>query len=96
MATINFFINAEERELAYIYIRFSAGRKVDLIIKSGLIVERSRWSNDTQSIKQRIKTDDNEKLIFKLKGLKEHIEREYKDFFGDPSKEWLLAVIYRY
>jgi site-specific recombinase XerD len=96
MATFNYFVSAKKREMAPIYVRLSAGEKVDLIVKTGLFVNPVRWSNDTQTIKQRIKTDEDEKLIKKLKGLKDHIDSEFKNFFGDYSKEWLIAVIYRF
>jgi integrase len=91
--TKNYFVSAKKRELAPIYIRLSDGRKVDLIVKTLLYVNPDRWSNNTQTIKQRIKTEDDEKLIKKLDGLKDHIESEYKKYFGEHTKEWLESVI---
>lgn len=96
MATFIYFVSAKKRDLAPVYVRLSAGRKVDLIVKTLLSVNPDRWSNDTQTIKQRIKTDDDEKLIKKLKGLKDHIESEYKNYFGEYSKEWLESVVYQF
>ncbi|MCX6320495.1 MAG: phage integrase SAM-like domain-containing protein, partial [Bacteroidia bacterium] len=96
MATFNYFVSAKKRDLAPVYVRLSAGKKVDLIVKTLLSVNPDRWSNDTQTIKQRIKTDDDEKLIKKLKGLKDHIETEFKNHFGEYSKEWLDSVVYQF
>lgn len=93
MATINYFISGKKRDLVPIYVRLSAGRGVDLISKSGLLVNPGRWSNDTQTIKQRIRTDDDEKLIKNLKNLKDHIETEFKSYHNGFSKEWLQTVI---
>ena len=70
--------------------------KMNLIVKTLLFVNPDRWSNDTQTIKQRIKTDEDEKLIKKLKGLKDHIETEFKNYFGEYSKEWLTSIIYQF
>lgn len=96
MPTFTYFVSAKKRDLAPIYVRLSAGRKVDLIVKTLLSVNPDRWSNDTETIKQRIKTEDDENLIKKLKGLKDHIEIEYKSFFGEYSKVWLESVVYQY
>lgn len=96
MATPIYFVSAKKRDLAPIYVRLSAGRKVDLIVKTGLIVDPKCWSNTTQSIKQRIRTPDDDALIKKLKGLKDHIEREFKNRFGEYSKEWLNDVVYQF
>jgi site-specific recombinase XerD len=96
MATFNYFVSAKKRDLAPIYVRLSAGKKVDLIVKTLLSVNPDRWSNDTQTIKQRIKTDDDDKLIKKLKGLKDHIETEFKNHFGEYTKEWLDSVVYQF
>lgn len=93
MASIKFFINAQKRELAPIYLRLSDGRKCDLIVKSGLLVEPDRWSNKTQSIKQRITTDDDDKLISKLNDLRDHVTKKLKFYSGTKSKEWLTEVI---
>lgn len=94
--TVNYFVNAKKRNLAPIYVRFSAGRGTDLIVKSGLHVEPDRWSNTTQTIKQRIHTDDDDKLIKRLKELKDQVESEFKSYNGTFSKEWLIALIYRF
>jgi integrase len=96
MPTVNYFVSGKKRKLVPVYVRLSAGRGFDLIVKSGIIVNPDRWSNDTQTIKQRIKTDDDEKLIKKLKGLKDHIESDVKNHTYGFSKEWLEDVIFKY
>ncbi|HAX61145.1 MAG TPA: hypothetical protein DCX95_01095 [Elusimicrobia bacterium] len=96
MATIKFFVGGKKRELASIYVRLSAGRGIDLFIPSGLKVDPQTWSNKTESIKQRIRTDDDEKLIDKLAELKKHIMNELRNFTGDCSKDWLLNVVDKY
>lgn len=93
MATINFYVKAKVTELAPIYVRLLAGRKVDLTANSDLFVNPDRWSNKTQTIKQRITTEDDDKLIIQLKGLKSHIETEFKKRIENHSKEWLIEVI---
>ena len=96
MATTNYFVSAQKRQIAPIYIRLSAGRGTDLIVKSGLVVNPARWSNKTQSVKQRITTDDDDKLIKNLKGLHDHIESEFKNRHNGYTKEWLADVIYKF
>lgn len=49
MATPIFFVSAKKRDLAPIYVRSSAGRKVDIIVKTGLLVNPKCWSNTTQN-----------------------------------------------
>lgn len=92
MATVNFFISGKKRDLVPVYARLSAGRGTDLIVKSGLFVNPERWSNQTQTIKQRIKTEDDETLISNLQNLKTHIEKEFKGYFGEKDKDWLSSV----
>jgi len=88
-----YFVSAKKRELAPIYVRLSAGRKVDLIVKSGLPVNPLRWSNRTQSIKQRILTDADKKLIKRLAELKEVINTEFGNEYTERTKERLESVI---
>jgi integrase len=96
MPTFNYFVSAKKRNLASIYIRLSAGRKADLIVKSGLLVNPERWSNATQTIKQRILTEDDSRLINKLKGLRDHVEGELQVYTGVKSKEWLTGLVNKF
>lgn len=108
MAKLRFFVSAQKRQFAPIYLRFSDGSKyirvkdqapvkndhgIDLIVKTGLVVEPDRWSNDTQTIKQRIRTEDDEKLIRNLSQLKSFIESSYKNHFGAVTKDWINLKI---
>jgi len=96
MATINYFVSGKKRKLVPVYCRLSAGREIDLIVSSGLTVDPHTWSNTTQSIKQRIRTDADEKFVKNLSGLKEHIVNEIRNYSEEYSKEWLNNVIYKY
>ncbi|HEY5125093.1 MAG TPA: tyrosine-type recombinase/integrase, partial [Ignavibacteria bacterium] len=96
MATTNFFVSGKKRKLVPVYVRLSAGRGIDLIVKSGFTVNPKQWSNDTQTIKQRIRTDDDDKFIKNLSGLKEHIESEIRNHTNGFTKDWLTEVIYKY
>lgn len=91
-----YFVTAKKRDTAPIYVRLSAGRGIDLIVQTGLIVAPERWSNATQTIKQRINTDKDTDLIKKLKELKDKIETEYVTRHSDYTKEWLKDVIDSY
>lgn len=88
-----YFVSAKKRDLAPIYLRLSAGRGTDIILKSGLFVDPKRWSNTTQTIKQRITTDDDNELIKKLDKLKATIKTEFENKYSDHSKTWLESVI---
>lgn len=93
MATINYFVSSEKRKTAHIYLRVSAGRGTDLILRSGLIVDPSRWSNKGQSIKQRITNKSDDLLIKKLFDLKELINKQILDNPLALSKEWLQEIV---
>jgi len=100
MATVNYYVSAKKMKIAPIYVRLLGGRQFDLTVKTGLFVNPDRWSNKTQTIKQRITSDEDDKLIIKLKKLKDHIESEYKSYKGTYSKEllkeWLMEIIDRF
>ena len=96
MATVNYFVGAKKRKLAPVYVRLSAGRNNDLIVKSGLMVNPSEWSAKTQTIKQRIKTDDEELFSEKLKNLRADIEAQIKTYGREFTKQWLEGVIYQF
>jgi hypothetical protein len=96
MATISFFTGGKKRTLVPIYCRFSSGRGVDLKVKTGLFVNPARWSNETESIRQRVRSDNDETLIKNLKSLSAHIETEFKANHCDYTRAWLEAVIYKF
>lgn len=96
MATIRFFIQAKEQKTCHIYVRLSNSRKSVVKCKTGLLVEPDRWSNDTETIRQRIHTDTDKKLIASLKGLKDFIDSENRFSTGDKTKEWLQNTINKF
>jgi integrase len=93
MATVKFFVRAKIRELVPIYIRLSAGRGKDFVADTDLKVDPKTWSNKTQTIKQRIRSDADDIFIKDLSGLKEHIVNEVRSFTGQYSKDWLQGII---
>ena len=95
MPTIKFFIYVKENKSAPIYVKVSAGRLAPrLILKSGLYVDSDRWSNKTETVKQRTKNDSDKKLIQKIDKLRNHIKTELDDLNGDvPTLVWLQSVI---
>lgn len=107
MAKINFVISGTKRDLVPVYVRFSDVRGIDFRVYAGekeekgkkrptVMVDPRIWSNKTQTIKQRIKTDADEKFIKMLSGLKEHILNEVRIYSGEYSKDWLKDLIYKY
>lgn len=96
MATVKYFVSAKKRKIAPVYVRLSAGRDIDLIVKSGLEVAPGEWSNKTQTLKQRIRTEEDDKLVDKLKGLKSDIEGQVKTHGQEFTRQWLEGVIYQY
>lgn len=96
MPTVNFFIGGKKR-LVPIYVRMSAGRGTDLIVKSGYHVAPKNWSSKTQTLKQRADLSDNDKkLIAGLKELKNYIEDVIPTQTTGFTKEWLSGVVYRF
>lgn len=97
MASIKFFLYAKETEkLAPIYVRLSAGRGKDLIVKSGETIKPEQWSDKAQSIKPSFNDEESERLKDSLIDLKRHIEKELNRYFGELSKEWLTEVVFKF
>jgi integrase len=104
MATIRFHVIGTKRKLVPIYVRLSAGRGTDIFVPAGensegkkfIVVDPKIWSNKTQTIKQRIRSDDDNKFIKTLSDLKEYIESEIRNHTNGFTKEWLTEVIYKY
>ena len=94
MATVRYFVSAKKRKIAPIYVRLSAGRGTDIIVKSGLQVSPNEWSNKTETIKQRIRSKDDDELIEKLKALKSDIEAKIKTQGQELTSQWLEGVIF--
>ncbi len=96
MATVRYFVSAKKRKIAPIYVRLSAGRGTDIIVKSGLQVSPNEWSNKTETIKQRIRSKDDDELIDKLKALKSEIEAKIKTQGQELTSQWLEGVIFEF
>jgi site-specific recombinase XerD len=93
MATIKFSVNGTKRKLVPIYIRFSAGRGNLIIVPTEERINPKTWSNATQTVKQRIRSEDDEKLIKNLSALKDSITSEIRNNRNGFTKEWLQAVV---
>jgi integrase len=57
------------------------------------MIEPSRWSNDTETIRQRILSKTDTKLVEQLTALKAFLISEEKLFTGTRSKDWLQTLI---
>jgi integrase len=94
MATIKFFTYAKESKSAPIYVKVSAGREAPrLILKTGLSVDPDRWSNTTETIKQRTRNESDKILIKKIDQLRSHIKTEHDEMYDVPTLVWLQSVI---
>jgi integrase len=92
---IHFFINGTKRDLAHVYVSVRNSRTERFICKTGLLVEPSRWSNETETVRQRKLTRNDHKLIESIKGLREYIDSANR-LPCRKSKEWLQGVIDKY
>jgi integrase len=93
--TVRFFINSSKIELANIYVRLTFSRKERYICKTKLLVETSRWSNQTETIRQRIHSDKDKRLIKDLSELKEFIKDE-ACLKGIKDKKWLEEILRKF
>lgn len=57
------------------------------------MVDPGTWSNKTQTIKQRVRTDEDNEFIKELAGLKDHLNNELRTYQGNYTKDWLTSVI---
>ena len=96
MATIRFHVTGTKRESVPIYVRFSGGRNNSFMVRSGFQVKPTQWSNKTQTIKQRIRSDADEQFIKDLSSLKEYLNTEIRNHHTDFTKEWLERIIDKY
>jgi integrase len=88
---IRYEVRGEKRELVPIYIRHKLGR-----FKSGYMIEPERWSNETETIRQRRLSETDHKLIESLGQLRSYLVSEEKLFPGVKTKEWMKGVISRF
>lgn len=96
MATFRFHVIGTKRQSVVIHVRFSAGRGNNFKVPSGFEVDPATWSNKTQTIKQRIRSDADEKFLKNLSGLREYINSERINNRGEYSEQWLREVIFKF
>ncbi len=90
---MHFIVRGEKRDLVPIYIRHG---KIDGRIKTGFMVEPSRWSNETETIRQRKLSTSDEVLIKRLDELRAFIRNEEKLHPGERSTTWLQGLINKF
>jgi site-specific recombinase XerD len=110
MATVKFFLYSSTKgRLAPIHVRLSAGRGIDIIEKTGKIIDSMYWNPAKKkrpaAIKQIVYNGDEEGIKLKkehqsikdyLRELETFIERELNKTHDSLSKEWLKEVVYRF
>jgi integrase len=97
MATIKFFLYSKVKgKLAPIYVRLSAGRGSDIIVKTGETINPELWSYKKQSINKKILDKKELQLKDNLIDLGKCIDTEVNNCFGELSKEWLSEVVYKF
>jgi len=96
MASVKLVVRAKKLEKAPVYIRIISGRTVDIWANTLLSVNPGKWSNKKQNFKHRDITEDETKLIGKLKKLKSHVETEVLNRFEDISQVWLEYIINKF
>jgi site-specific recombinase XerD len=95
MASIKFYIRGLKREKSPLFVRYSDGRKTDLIVKSGLVVDTSLWSNKKEDLKIKIRTKDQIELLSKISDLRKLIDSRVLSDNGSSEKDkiWLQNII---
>jgi len=97
MATTKFFLYSKVKgKLAPIYVRLSAGRGSDIIVKTGETINPELWSYKKQSINKKILDKKELQLKDTLIDLGKYIDTEVNNCFGELSKEWLSEVVYKF
>lgn len=96
MATITFFVGGVKRKSVPVYVRLIAGRKNYFVASSGYTVDPNTWSNKTETLKQRIRTSNDNTFIKNLADLRSCLENEVRNHTGEFSKQWLKGIITRH
>jgi len=97
MATIRFLQYSKIKgKLAPLYLRLSAGRGADIIVKTGETIYPELWNYKKQTINLRILSKKEQELKDTLIELSKYVDKEVNNSFGELSKEWLTEVIYRF
>lgn len=96
MATPRFFIGGTKRNPVPVYVSLSAGRGNTQIVKTGLNVDPQTWSNDTQTIKQRIRSDADTKFLKKYSDFKKYLDDLIIGNTGEFPAGWLQDAVDKY
>jgi len=96
MKMVQFFIQSKsEEDQASIYTRVRFGRKMDLRVRTNLIVQTNKWDSDKGWVKN-ARTSELKELVVSLSELKYRIEESYlhAERTGvTVNKEWLMNLI---
>ena len=96
MKMVQFFIQSKsEEDQASIYTRVRFGRKLDLRVRTNLIVQTNKWDSDKGWVKN-ARTSELKELVVSLSELKYRIEESYLQAERTRvtvDKEWLTNLI---
>ena len=96
MKMVQFFIQSKsEEDQASIYTRVRFGRKMDLRVRTNLIVQTNKWDSDKGWVKN-ARTSELKELVVSLSELKYRIEESYLQAERTRvtvDKEWLMNLI---
>ena len=96
MKMVQFFIQSKsEEDQASIYTRVRFGRKLDLRVRTNLIVQTNKWDSDKGWVKN-ARTSELKELVVSLSELKYRIEESYLQAERTRvtvDKEWLMNLI---
>ena len=96
MKMVQFFIQSKsEEDQASIYTRVRFGRKMDLRVRTNLIVQTNKWDSDKGWVKN-ARTSELKELVVSLSELKYRIEESYLQAERTRvtvDKEWLTNLI---
>jgi len=95
MASVKFYIRGQKRQKTMLFVRYSDGRKTDIIVQSGLTVETAAWSNKKEDLKNKIRSKEEIELLGKISNLRKLIESKALNDNGRSVKnrEWLTNII---
>ena len=96
MKMVQFFIQSKsEEDQASIYTRVRFGRKMDLRVRTNLIIQTNKWDSDKGWVKN-ARTSELKELVVSLSELKYRIEESYLQAERTRvtvDKEWLTNLI---
>jgi len=96
MATLQYFIRTKAKDkLVNIRCRLRAGRDVDLLASTGIVVLPEHWSIKQQKVKELAEIKHKDKLNKKLRLLRDHILSEFT-VCSEPTGDWLNETIDKY